>query len=68
MRSTRPDLLRRVIVTTGIPEKYVGSLDEAEICGMIRKPIELAEMQRLLERCIAPMALQGSGESPLVYR
>jgi len=49
----KPGLLRRVIITTGIPAKYVETLDDSTIAGIIRKPIDVAHLERLLRECVS---------------
>lgn len=44
-----PSLLARVIVSTGVPERFLGSLDAKPIRGVLHKPVRLEELNRLLE-------------------
>ena len=65
-RSHRPGLLRRVIVTTGMPEKYVETLDQSPIAGIIRKPLDVAQLERLLQNCVSDVLVpfEPGGETP----
>jgi CheY-like chemotaxis protein len=64
LRSGKPDLLRRVIVMTGMPEQYAREGDLGAVCGLLRKPIEVPELGRLLARCAPDCAFEGGGEVP----
>lgn len=46
-----PALLRRVIVITGMPDKYVSALERSALCGVIRKPVDVATLKPLLAEC-----------------
>ena len=46
--SAKPGLLKRVIVTTAMPEKYLDALDRTAIAGFIRKPLEISQLRALL--------------------
>lgn len=65
---TRPDLMRRVIVATGMPEKYVTTIYKHQICGMLQKPIDPAALSMLLERCVShgTASFEPAGESPQI--
>lgn len=41
-------LLRRVIVITGMPEKYIEALDSRALRGVVRKPLDVARLKHLL--------------------
>jgi CheY-like chemotaxis protein len=41
-------LLSRVVITTGMPEKYLHCLPARELCGVLRKPVDITELQRVL--------------------
>lgn len=43
-------LLRRVIVVTGIPDKYIEALDLRELGGIVRKPLDFPRLKALLSR------------------
>ena len=45
---SNPGLLKRVIVATGMPEKYIEALDRTAIGGFIRKPLDVSLLQTLL--------------------
>jgi DNA-binding NtrC family response regulator len=51
--SERPGLLRRVIVTTGMPEKYVEALKRCTVAGIVQKPLDLEQLARLLRDCVS---------------
>ncbi len=48
IEETRPALLHRVIVSTGIPDRFLAFLDAKPIRGVLHKPIALGELKRLL--------------------
>ena len=64
--SQRPGLLRRVIVTTGIPEKYVQALDRSAIGGIVQKPLDACRLEQLLRDCTqrGEVPFEPAGESP----
>jgi CheY-like chemotaxis protein len=64
LQSTKPYLVRRVIVTTGIPERYGGGFDLNGVCGLLRKPIDVSELKRLLDRCTLVGTFEPGGEYP----
>jgi len=64
LRATKPHLLHRVIVTTGIPEKYAVDLESTGICGVIRKPIAVRDLEGHLARCASLSVFEAGGESP----
>ena len=49
IEETHPSLLARVIVSTGVPERFLASVDAKPIRGVLHKPIRLEELNRLLE-------------------
>jgi CheY-like chemotaxis protein len=59
-RDTRPGLLRRVIVTTGMPEQYAQALDEKAVGGVLRKPLDVQKLRELLRDCAANHLRPGS--------
>jgi DNA-binding NtrC family response regulator len=65
-RSEKPGLLRRVIVTTGIPEKYVQILDQSTIRCVLQKPLDVRRLEHLLLDCIKreEVPFQAGGEAP----
>jgi CheY-like chemotaxis protein len=67
-RSEKPGLLRRVIVTTGIPDKYVQALNHGAICGIIHKPLQIEPLDKLLRDCPLgnPAVFEAGGESPSI--
>src|SRR5260221_6884194 len=52
-RDTRPGVLRRVIVTTGIPEQNAQALDHTSVGGVMHKPLDVQRLQELLRNCAA---------------
>jgi DNA-binding NarL/FixJ family response regulator len=66
LRAERPDLLRRVIVTTGIPEMYVQDLDRTTIAGLLAKPIDVRLLEELLREDppTSEAMFEAGGESP----
>jgi CheY-like chemotaxis protein len=65
LRATKPYLLQRVIVTTGIPEKYAAGFDPTEVCGVIPKPIDIDELDACLRKLRTPESVfEGGGEYP----
>ena len=44
-------LLRKTIVITGMPEKYLPELDVSALAGILRKPFEVPQLERLLTHC-----------------
>jgi two-component system OmpR family response regulator len=52
LQQRKSSALRRLIVTTGMPEKYVGHIDQNQICAVMQKPIDAAELSRMLDRCV----------------
>ncbi len=66
LQSIRPELLRRVIVTTGLPDRYADRLDARKICGVIQKPLDIARLEPLLRSCSRekPRGFEPAGEIP----
>lgn len=52
VHSTKPAMLQKVIITTGMPEKYIETLDRKAIGGFIRKPLDIAELEEMLARVV----------------
>src|SRR5216684_704255 len=65
LRSRKPELLRRVVVTTGMPAKYLDSIDRKRICGIVQKPVDFGELRHLLHRCADVVPFEAGGESPV---
>lgn len=65
-RDERPGLLRRVIVTTGMPGKYLESIDLTSVAGILRKPLDVRALEQLLAACAkcGDAAFEGGGELP----
>lgn len=66
LEAETPHLLRRVVVTTGIPAKYRDALDRKCICGIVPKPLDIEELRPLLRRCEDEVAFEGGGETPFL--
>jgi DNA-binding response OmpR family regulator len=47
----RAALLRRVIVITGMPGKYLEALDVSSLGGTVRKPLDVRRLEHLLANC-----------------
>jgi hypothetical protein len=60
----KPHLMPRVIVTTGMPERYITGLDETLVCAIVRKPVEIGTLTRLLRACCESAPFEGGGEFP----
>lgn len=52
LKQIAPHYLRRVVVVTGMDDDALRQLDDEPICGILRKPIDLQEFQRVLSGCI----------------
>jgi CheY-like chemotaxis protein len=65
LQSRKPELLRRVVVTTGMPAKYLDAFDREQICGVLQKPVDIGELRHLLNRCASVVPPEAGGESPL---
>lgn len=67
LRSVSPALLGRVIVTTGVPDKYVREVDRSEIGGVLRKPVDIALLKSLLgdHGVGRPFLAEPGGEAPI---
>jgi CheY-like chemotaxis protein len=60
----KPHLLPRVIVSTGMPERYIARLDQTLVCAIVRKPIDVATLRGLLRGCCDNPPFEAGGESP----
>jgi CheY-like chemotaxis protein len=69
LQRTKSHLLNRVILTTGIPNRHIGNLDRGRICGVIEKPLDAAQLERLLDHCAGRVHLPsaGAGEVPELF-
>jgi CheY-like chemotaxis protein len=65
-RSENPALMRHVIVTTGIPDKYVQIVDWSTVCGVMQKPLDAANLEQLLLHCVTreEVPFEPGGEFP----
>ena len=52
LKDVAPDYVRRVVVVSGMNDEFLRQLDGTPICGVLRKPIDLTEFQRVLSNCI----------------
>ena len=64
LRMMKPYLLPRVIVATGMPERYISELDETLVCAIVPKPVDLATLKRLLHVCSDCAPFEAGGEFP----
>jgi CheY-like chemotaxis protein len=69
LKSRKPELLRRIVVTTGMPAKYLNAIDDAidrsRICGVVQKPVDFGQLRHLLHRCAEVTLFEAGGESPI---
>ena len=64
LEAETPHLLRRVVITTGMPAKYRDALDRKHICGVLPKPVEMGALRPLLLRCADEVPFEAGGETP----
>jgi CheY-like chemotaxis protein len=64
LEANRPDLVRRVVVTSGMPPKYLDDVAQQAVCGVLQKPIDIPALQRILDRCHKRGMAEGGGEYP----
>jgi DNA-binding response OmpR family regulator len=59
-------LLRKTIVITGMPDKYLPDLDVSVLGGILRKPFGIPQLECLLRHCIQDraVAFEPGGELP----
>jgi CheY-like chemotaxis protein len=57
---TRPALLRRTIITTGVSERDLSKIDRAGVFAVLRKPFDIDVLITTIRSC----ALQGGGRGP----
>jgi len=48
----RAALLRKVIVITGMPDKYLATLDISTLGGVVQKPLDVRRLEHLLVHCV----------------
>lgn len=63
LEARKAHLLRRVVVTTGMPAHYRDELNRRRICGVLQKPLDLGELRRLLRRCADEAPFEAGGET-----
>jgi CheY-like chemotaxis protein len=51
LRRVAPDMLRKIVVVTGIDDEGVERIAVDEIGAILRKPIDLQEFQRVMALC-----------------
>jgi DNA-binding response OmpR family regulator len=51
LRAAKPELLKRIIVVTGMPDRYLAAIDRQQICGILHKPIDVGELAALVAKC-----------------
>jgi CheY-like chemotaxis protein len=66
LRASRPELLRRVLITTGMPGRYLSALDQERLCGVVQKPVDVHVLQRMLGRCGSIVTPEPAGECPSI--
>jgi CheY-like chemotaxis protein len=63
IETMQPELLRRVIVTTGMPETYLSSI-AGRVCAVLHKPVDAALLQAALDRCVPHEPFEAGGSTP----
>ncbi len=63
LQATQPELLHRIVVTTGMPARYLSELDQDNLRGVMQKPLDLGLLQHLLGRSDGN-APEPAGECP----
>jgi len=53
LRTTEPELLRRVVVISGLPGQYLEEIQDFPVCGVLPKPVDVRKLQSLLAKCAA---------------
>lgn len=64
IRDHRPELVRRVVVISGVPANYLEDLQQHSLCAVLQKPIDFDALQRVLNRCGDMVPPEGGGEVP----
>jgi CheY-like chemotaxis protein len=66
LRAEKPGLLRRVIVTTGMPGKYLQAIDRSAVAGILEKPLDVRKLEDLLHPAPrgTPIVFEAGGEVP----
>jgi CheY-like chemotaxis protein len=50
VRARLEGIMKRIVVVTGMPDKYLQSLPVSELAGIVRKPLDFPELERLLRK------------------
>jgi len=61
LRAARPELLKRIIVVTGMPDRYLDGIDREQVCGVLHKPVDAAELVALVAKCCRMGPAQAAG-------
>ena len=51
LRETHPELLRRVVIATGVAESVLRRFDESTVFALLRKPFDIEELVETLWAC-----------------
>ena len=51
LRTTEPDLLRRVVIVTGLPQQRLEEIPDYPVCGFLAKPLDTRRLESLLAMC-----------------
>lgn len=65
LEDTTPNVLPRVIITTGMPQRY-SSPAGMRVCALLQKPVDMQQLVAALRRCDAEPSgrFDGGGETP----
>lgn len=61
-RRSRPHLLKRTIIVTGIPEPYRAQISTGEVASVLAKPVALSSLARSLESIVPAVPLSSPSE------
>jgi CheY-like chemotaxis protein len=64
LKANKSDLVRRVIVMSGLPGRYLDEVTRQSVCAVLQKPIDVPALQRVLDRCDERSIPEGGGEYP----
>ena len=67
LQDTTPNVLPRVIITTGMPQRYSSSAG-MRVCALLQKPVDAQQLMAALRRCDAEPSgrFDGGGETPQI--
>jgi two-component system cell cycle response regulator CpdR len=51
LRDIDPDLLRCVVIVTGLPAQRLQEIHDYPVCGILSKPVDAQSLEFLLEKC-----------------